>query len=235
MTDVDAYCRDLEAYLCRKNDGHLTRITGPAFERVVAWARQGIPLKVAEAGIDRYFERYYRTGPRRRPVRIDFCDADVLDAFDDWRRALGISGAVTDPAGGADVAAPRPSRARRSLASQIEAALARLTVLRGSDQAGPVIGSALDAAVRALDALQPEAARARGDARDALLAQVASVDAALVAAATAALAAADRAALEQEADAELAPFRQRMAPEAYAQSRRAAIDRLVRLHFGLPD
>lgn len=235
MTDVDAYCRDLEAYLCRKNDGHLTRITGPAFERVVAWARQGIPLKVAEAGIDRYFERYYRTGPRRRPVRIDFCDADVLDAFDDWRRALGISGAVTDPGGGADVAAPRPSRARRSLASQIEAALARLTVLRGSDQAGPVIGSALDAAVRALDALQPEAARARGDARDALLAQVASVDAALVAAATAALAAADRAALEQEADAELAPFRQRMAPEAYAQSRRAAIDRLVRLHFGLPD
>ena len=41
--------------------------------------------------------------------------------------------------------------------------------------------------------------------------------------------------IEREADAELAPFRPRMTPEAYAQSRRAAIDRLVRLHFGLPE
>lgn len=237
MTDVDAYCRELEACLCRKNDGHLIRITGPAFERVVAWARQGIPLKVAEAGIDRYFERYYRKGPRRRPVRIDFCEADVLDAFDDWRRALGLSGVVTDPLGGPDVEEPAPgaSRSRRSLPSRIETALSRLTVLRGSDQAGPAIGAALDAAVRALDALQPEAARARGEARDAVLLRVAAVDAGLVAAAIAALSEGARTEIEHEADAELAPFRQRMAVEAYAQSRRAAIARLVRLHFGLPD
>ena len=50
-----------------------------------------MPLKVACAGIDRYFERYYRKGPRRRPVRIEFCEADVLDAFDDWRRAVGVT------------------------------------------------------------------------------------------------------------------------------------------------
>jgi hypothetical protein len=237
VTDVDAYCRELEAYLCRKNDGHLIRITGPAFERVVAWAHQGIPLKVAEAGIDRYFERYYRKGPRRRPVRIDFCEADVFDAFDNWRRALGIAAVVPDAAGGVDVeeAVPATGRARRSLASQIESALARLTVLRGSDQAGPAIGAALDGAVRALDALQPEAARARGEAREALLARVTAIDAQLVAAAAAALADGVRAEIEHEADAELAPFRQRMAPESYAQSRKAAIDRLVRLHFGLPD
>lgn len=237
MTDVDAYCRDLEAYLCRKNDGHLIRITGPAFERVVAWAHQGIPLKVAEAGIDRYFERYYRKGPRRRPVRIDFCEADVLDAFDDWRRALGLAGVVPDAAGGPDVEEPAPGagRSRRSLASQVERALSRLTVLRGSDQAGPALGAALDAAVRALDALQPEAARARGEARDALVSRIAAVEAGLVAAAMAALAEGVRAEIEHEADAELAPFRQRMTPEAYAQSRRAAIERLVRHHFGLPE
>lgn len=237
MTDLDAYCRDLEAYLCRKNDGHLIRITGPAFERVVAWAHQGIPLKVAEAGIDRYFERYYRKGPRRRPVRIDFCEADVFDAFDDWRRALGIAAVVPDAAGGCDVeeSVPGASRTRRSLASQVEAAVSRLTVLRGSDQAGPVLGQALDTAVRALDALQPDAARARGDARDALVVRVVAIDADLVAAAAAALDAGARADLEQEADAELAPFRTRMAADAYAQSRRAALDRLVRLHFGLPE
>ena len=237
MIDVDAYCRDLEAYLCRKNDGHLIRITGPAFAHVVAWAQQGIPLKVAEAGIDRYFERYYRKGPRRRPVRIEFCDADVRDAFDDWRRAIGVSMVVADAAGGPDVEEPvqGAGRSRRSLASQVEAALSRLTVLRGSDKAGRAIGPALEAAVRALDALPPEAARARGDAREALLARVAAIESALVAAASAALDAEQRAELETEADAELAPFRPRMTPEAYAQSRRAAIERLVRLHFGLPE
>ena len=109
MIDVESYARDLEAYLCRKNDGHLIRITGPAFEQVHGWAAQGVPLKVAQAGIDRYFERYYRKGPRRRPVRIEFCEADVLDAFDDWRRAVGVTAVVADSAGGPDVEEPAPA------------------------------------------------------------------------------------------------------------------------------
>ena len=236
MIDVESYCRDLEAYLCRKNDGHLIRITGPAFERVIGWAQQGIPLKIAEAGIDRYFERYYRKGPRRHPVRIDFCEADVLDAFDDWRRALGISTVVPDTPGGPEVEEPvqGAGRSRRSLASRIEGALARLTVLRGSDQAGPAIGAALDAAVRSLDAMGPEAAKARGDAREAILERIAGIEAALLAAAVAAITDAQRVGFEREAEAELASFRARMTPEAYAQSRRAAVERLVRLHFGLP-
>src|SRR5205823_11171751 len=87
---LEEYCRQIETYLCRRNDGHLIRVVGPSFDRVSGWSEQGIPLKVACRGIDRYFERYYRKGPRRRPVRIDFCEADVLEAFDDWRRALGI-------------------------------------------------------------------------------------------------------------------------------------------------
>ena len=235
MTDAGAFCREVEAYLCRKNDGHLIRITGPAFEQVMGWARQGIPLKVAQAGIDRYFERYYRKGPRRRPVRVEFCNADVLDAFDDWRRALGISAVVSDAEGGPPVEEPAPAaRPRHSLASKIESAMARFTVLRGSDKAGPRLGAALDAAVRALDALAPEAARARGEARDALLARLAAIDGALLDAATSALTEAERAAFEADAAAELGPFRPRMSDEAYAQSRRAAVARLVRLHFGLP-
>ena len=235
MIDVESYCRDLEAYLCQKNDGHLIRITGPAFERIQGWAQQGIPLKVAEAGIDRYFERYYRKGARRRPVQIVFCEADVLDAFDDWRRAVGLSRVTADAAGGPDVEEPvAASRPRRSLASQIDGALARLTVLRGSDKAGPIIGPALEAAVRSLDALRPDAERVRGDARDALLQRVTEIEDTLAAEALAALRPDQRQALEKDADAELAPFRPRMTAEAYAQSRRAAIHRLVRQHFGLP-
>ncbi len=84
------YCREIEAYLCRKNDGHLIRVVGPSFDIVSTWAEQGVPLKVACEGIDRYFARYYRKGPRRRPVKIDFCEADVLDVFDEWRRAVGV-------------------------------------------------------------------------------------------------------------------------------------------------
>src|SRR5512144_2516094 len=89
--DPERYCRDLEAYLCRKNDGHLVRIVGPAFEQVCGWAARGVPFSVACRGIERYFERYYAKGRRRRPVRIEFCEADILDVFDDWRRAVGIT------------------------------------------------------------------------------------------------------------------------------------------------
>jgi hypothetical protein len=89
------YCREIEAYLCRKNDGHLIRVVGPSFDIVSRWAEQGVPLKVACEGIDRYFARYYRKGPRRRPVKIDFCEADVLDVFDEWRRAVGVISPAT--------------------------------------------------------------------------------------------------------------------------------------------
>ena len=86
------FCREIETYLCRKNEGHLVRIVGPAFEQVCGWAGLGVPLKIAFRGIDQYCERYYAKGPRRRPVRIEFCEGDILDLFDGWRRAVGVAG-----------------------------------------------------------------------------------------------------------------------------------------------
>ena len=106
---IDEYCREIETYLCQKNDGHLIRVVGPSFEVVSGWAEQGVPLKIALAGIDRYFERYYRKGPRRRPVKIDFCDADVLDVFDEWRRAVLVPLASSEPAGDGAAASRRHS------------------------------------------------------------------------------------------------------------------------------
>src|SRR3954468_24976239 len=103
------YCREIETYLCRKNDGHLIRVVGPSFELVSEWAARGVPLKVAFRGIDRYFERYYRQGPRRRPVRIDFCEADVLDVFDEGRPPMGLA-AATEPAADDADTTPSPSR-----------------------------------------------------------------------------------------------------------------------------
>ena len=88
--DSDSYCREIEAHLCRKNAGHLVRVVGPAFQMVTGWATQGIPLKVALRGIDRCVERREARAPSRRPLRVEFCEADVLDVFDQWRRAVGV-------------------------------------------------------------------------------------------------------------------------------------------------
>lgn len=223
MSTADDYCRQIEAHLCRKNDGHLIRIVGPAFEQVSGWAREGIPLKVALAGIDRYFERYYRKGPRRRPVRVEFCEADIRDAFDAWRRAVGV---VTEQ----DDERPR----RGSLAAHLEQTIARLTTLRASSHGLDGLREILEKMARELDALQGDARRARGEARDAILSRLTGLDRELIEAALASVSDVDRARLATEADHELAPFRARLAVAALEQSRAAAITRLVREELGLP-
>ena len=238
MIDVESYCREIEGYLCRKNDGHLIRIVGPAFEQVMGWARQGIPLRVAESGVDRYFERYYRKGPRRRPVRIEFCEADVLDAFDRWRRAVGVSMVAPDADGGPDVEDPPPAgraRAKRSLSTHLESLIARLTVLRGSDKVGAVIGDALDEAARAIDEMRSEAPRARGAVKESLLLRLSEIDDRLLASAVSALSADELRAIENEAVGDIEAFRGRMPADAFDRARRAARDRLVRHHFSLPE
>jgi hypothetical protein len=235
---ADVYCREIEAHLCRKNDGHLIRIVGPAFERVVGWAQQGIPLKVALSGVDRYFERYYRKGPRRRPVRIEFCEADVLDAFDEWRRAVGVSVVAADAETGTAVEEPVPipaSRRRRSLRAHVEAVLARLTVLRGSDKLGGIADEALAAAVRTMEPLLQQSEHARGEQRQVVLDALAAADEQLMAALETRLPAQARADFDAEAARELEPFRARMADAAYQQARRAAVRRRVREEYGLPE
>jgi hypothetical protein len=231
---LESYCRDIENYLCRKNEGHLIRIAGPAFERVSKWAEDGIPLKVACAGIDRYFERYYRRGPRRRPVRIEFCEPDVLDAFDDWRRAVGVLDVQRGEQNEAQHEQATASRARQSLATHIARVLARLTTLRASSQLTRPFEPALEDIARQLDRLQAEAKGARGSTRDALLAKLAALDRELISAAVSALDDAARTRVIEDAKGELAPFRTRMSSEVYNQALTAACERQVRAHFGLP-
>lgn len=230
--DAAEYCRQIETYLCRKNEGHLVRIVGPAFEQVCAWAQRGVPLKVAFRGIDRYCERYYAKGPQRRPVRIEFCEADVLDAFDDWRRAVGVTG----PAAGASVAAEEPSSLPRgpSLASHVDRLLVRLTALRAGGQRSRAFDDALAAAVRELDLLAPEAKHARGEPRARIVERLGRLDRDLLEAARRDLDAATAAALRREAEEELAPFGPRMAPDARAHAVEAAYERLVRETMSLP-
>jgi hypothetical protein len=235
------YCRHLESYLCRKNDGHLIRIVGPAFEQVCGWAARGVPLKLAMRGIDRYCERYYAKGPRRRPVRIEFCEADVLDVFDEWRRSVGVSvGAGEADAAGEAGRAGEVTKAvgandlgpRSSLPAHLERVVARLTTLRaGGDRS---LDPLLDGIVRELDAARAAAKTARGDVREALTGRLQELDLSLIRTVRQQCDPPTLARLEAEAHEELSPFRARMPPDAYQQSHRACVDRLLRERAGLP-
>ena len=237
----EEYCRAIEAYLCRKNDGHLIRIVGPAFDTVRGWATRGVPMTVAERGIDRYFERYYAKGPRRRPVRVEFCEADVLDVFDEWRRAVGVPAfaeASAGEPGSAEASAGEPASAEpsagrhESLPAHLERAVARLTPLRaGTDRA---MDETVDSIVQELDAARASARGLRGKARALFLERLAALDAQLLDAARMRLSESDREALRREAEAELAPFRARMPQAAFDRSVAACMNRLLRDRARLP-
>ena len=233
------FCREIESYLCRKNDGHLIRVTGPSFDLVAGWAAQDVPLKVAYAGIDRYFERYYRKGPRRRPVKIDFCEADVLDVFDEWRRAVGISSGLQSSVVSPQSPSPQsPSRQfpspRHSLPAHLERVLLRLTEARAKGTLGAEFDGLIDRASAELDSARARAGGLRGEARHALITRLAELDAELLQDARSLLDETTRAALAKEADESLSPFRAGMAPDAFARARESALDAFVRERFRLP-
>jgi hypothetical protein len=226
--DLGAYCRAIESYLCRRNEGHLVRVVGPAFDCVSTWASKGVPVRVACRGIDRCVERLAAKGNRRRPVKVEFCDADVLDVFDEWRRAVGVPLAAS----GTDVDEGGAGRRHASLTAHLERVVARLTLLRASS--GPSLGDVVDPLVAELDAARAGAKGLRGDARRVLLTRLHALDAHLLTAARERVDAATLDGLATEADAELAPFRDRMPPDAYARAHMACIDRLIRDRLSLP-
>ena len=225
MPDLSEYCRELESYLCRKNGGHLVRITGPAFEQVCGWAERGVPLTVACRGIDRYCERLQAKTGRRRPVRIEFCEGDILDLFDDWRRAVGVVQAQ------GDAESSGPPR-KLALTAHLDRVVARLVGSRV--RRSPSFEQHVEDLLAEIDRLSGESKKSRGDARTAILDRLAELDRGLVQAAAAELDPQSVATARREAEAELAPFGARLAPEVRAQAVEAAFERLVRDSLGLP-
>jgi hypothetical protein len=241
------YCRQIEAYLCRKNEGHLIRVVGPAFDMVRAWEDRGIPLKVVWQGIDRTIARREASGgpPRRRPVRVEFCEADVLDAFDTWRRAVGVAGlaspesrATTDAgeaAEGATVEREISPRRSSPLHRHIDRAMSKLTQRRLDASLSGELAVAIDAALGALDGVRARAKGARGAARTDVRESLAAIDEMLAVAATKGLSPERRAQIDRDARRELQPFAGRLSPEAHARAVSAATARLVKGELDLPD
>ncbi len=229
--NTDEYCREIEAYLCRKNDGHLIRIVGPSFERVRSWFAQGIPFKVACQGIDAYFVRYYAKGVRRRPVQIDFCENDILDAFDAWRRAVG----VRLPGAEEMQAETQSRRRRRSLPEHLDRVCERVTARRaGMTPPPPGFDAVLDTIVREAAAFRDQPGPLRGETRERITARLAELDRLMLYAARAHADPAAVQAMRTEASTQLLPFRDRMAAETYGSAIEAAVDRLLREREHLP-
>jgi hypothetical protein len=224
VNDYGDYCRQLEAYLCQKNGGHLVRIVGPAFELVCGWAQQGVPFNVACRGVDRYCDRQAAKGGRRRPVRVEFCEADVLTAFDEWRRAVGIVHGMNER----QESAPR----KPSLASHLERVVARLTARRTARSAA--FEQAVEQLLVELDRIGAEAANVRGQARTTAIDRLDELDRQLMHAALTDLAAEESVTLRREAEQELSGLGGRMTAEARARAVEAAYQRLVRETLALP-
>jgi hypothetical protein len=223
----DEYCRAIEAYLCRRNEGHLIRIVGPAFETVCGWGEQGVPLKVVFRGIDRVLDRQQAKPGRRRPLRIEFCEADVLDVFDEWRRAVGV---MLVRESSEEHLEDEGSKQRGSLKSHLERALARVGVLRGGGGALDEVLDRTDQALRDLVA----SGSLRGDARRDAIERLRALDTELLDVARGECDAVTLSQLKQEAALELAPFKQRMPSGAYEQSLDACVLRLIRERRQLP-
>ena len=231
------YCRQVESYLCRKNDGHLIRIVGPIFDQVCGWAATGIPLRIVYRGVDRYFERYYARGPRRWPVRIEFCESDVLDAFDAWRRAVGVAVAPRPSGGDAAPTGPHEEAAARrgpSLAQHLERAALRLSSVLASTRLPEPLASQAAAIAGELDDLRARARGARGEARRAVVARLDALEATLSAAAVEALAEPELEAIRTEAASQLSLHRSRMPGDEYTRAAGSLTARLARERFSLP-
>jgi hypothetical protein len=228
VIDPSEYAREVETYLCRKNQGHLIRVVGPAFELVRGWAATGVPLKIAFRGIDRCCERHDAKGRRRRPLRIEFCEADVLDAFDEWRRALGVTASTVGEA------VPEKAPRKPALAAHIERVIARLAHARGTGAATTALHGRVDEIVRELEQVLAHAGRARGDARETIVSRLQALDELLMETAVADVPPDRIRALRQEATEELSAFGARMPPEARERALAAAFQRLVREASRLP-
>jgi hypothetical protein len=107
-----------------------------------------------------------------------------------------------------------------------------LTALRGG--ADRSLDDVLDEFVRELDAARASVKSIRGETRRAFLDRLGEIDRQLLAAARAHCDAATMRQLSAEAEAELAPFRDRMPADAYERSHAACVDRLIRERTRLP-
>jgi hypothetical protein len=247
--DLGQYCRAVETHLCQVNGGHLVRIVGPAFELVKQWHAGGVPLKIVLRGVERRAERARRASHgSRRPLRLEFCEADVRDVFDEWRRAIGFAIGRADPADEDERAPDRATRlageedgaepgARRgpSLPKHLERVATRLTsFLLATPGAGPELRGRVESALARVDAIR-RAGLLRGDARAEAVRTLEALDAAFLEHLPAEAPARLVEDAKVEARQELAAYESRMPRAEFDRIVVRAAQRLLRSRLQLPE
>lgn len=232
---VGEYCRAIEAHLCRRNGGHLIRVVGPAFEMVRGWEAMGVPLAIALRGMDRYFDRIATRAPRRRPARVEFCEADVMELFDEWRRAVGVGVVRQRVTGSAATEAGEP-RARRgpSLTAHLDRVLVRLTSTLATTELDERLRDTATHVLHAAGEMRATARGLRGEARARALERLVQLDDELMRVAVDSVPPALAAEIEAACRRDLAPFATRMSPSAMADAMATAKVHATRERLGLP-
>ena len=177
------------------------------FRLAQAWYERGVPLWLVLETLGELFARARASG-REGPRSLQYCRPAVDAAFRAWRDArAGDAGRSGDPA-------PTPAGGD-ALAAAREA----------------IVSSGAPVAVR--DLLVGEIARL--DAETLSPGDWRRLDELLVGRCLAGLPASEREDLERRADVLIAPYREAMQPATLERARRAALVRLVRERFRLPD
>lgn len=234
VADVADYCRQVEAHLTRVNGGHLVRVVGPGFALVKQWADEGVPLSVVFRAIEQKAERH-ATGASKRPLRIEFCESDVRALFGDWRRAIGVSANPDGEASSRAVTVEAGASAkRRSVPKAIERAIDRLGRLAGRLELPDQFRDAMSGAIQELCALREELAHTRGAARQHMLERFVPLERDLLDQARGVVPAEVLREITTRAEQDLAPFRERLSPDAWSRAVSVTVDRGVREHLDLP-
>jgi hypothetical protein len=234
VSDIPEYCRQVEAHLTRINGGHLVRVVGPGFALVRQWALDEVPLSVVFKGIEQKADRH-KLGAARRPLRIEFCEADVREVYDGWRRAIGVATATSIADEDAPVQDVPATGSRRRPASRVlDKALDRLGRLAGRLELPDAFRDSASHAIEQLSSVREGLAGARGSARDPWLEQLPHIERTLLDQARLAMEPSALRALTAQAEQELLVYRDRLSAEAWGRAVEVTVDRGVREHFGLP-
>jgi len=241
VIDVGEYCRQVEDYLTRVNGGHLVRVVGPGFELVRGWAQEAIPLSVVFRAIEQKAERH-RSGSATRPLRIEFCEPDVRTLYGSWRRAVGVP--VREPgqegtteieeAGRAASLDPVGPSRRPSLSKHLDRAIDRLSRIVGRLDHPEAFRDAVSSILEQLTSLRESGRHARGEARDALIQQLAVLDHQLMQAVRTTSPADVLPQIVREAEDDLGAFRGRLSGPAWEHAVTVTVDRLLRTRYELP-
>lgn len=214
------------------------RIVGPGFMLVRNWAEEGVPLSAVFRGIEQKAERH-KAGAAKRPLRIEFCEADVREVYDAWRRAIGVSGAAVDAGDDAAAAGPVGERgsgsARRVTTRDLDRAVDRLIATAGRLQLPEPLRDEVNRVLEQVLQVRDAVKGSRGAAREGHLTALPELDRSMMAVAQAVIASDALTPIREDAEQDLEPFRARLASEAWEQAVQVTVARGVREHFGLPN